>query len=89
MAMNWHKTEDRPLVTPAGAKRWVTTEDGDKDFMAAVRTNQGWWVRHCIIEATGLCLVQDEGPEPAPWEIEDVEYWAEITLPETKKNNER
>jgi hypothetical protein len=88
MAMNWHSTDDKPLIIPAWAGRWVTTEDGDKDFMAAVPTNKGWWVRHCIIDGGRLCLVQDEGPEPAPWEIEDVEYWAEVTLPVTEKSNQ-
>ena len=63
---------------------WTCTEDGDKEFIAAVpyadskrpdETNL-WWIRHCVVEdEIGLCVVGDDDNEPAGWQLENVVYW--------------
>lgn len=80
--MEWIDVKDRPLITQSKLG-WVCTEDGDKEFIAAVPYNNVddpdktlWWIHHCVIEdGTGLCVVGDDWNEPAGWEIQQVQYW--------------
>lgn len=79
----WYSVENRPLFKKDVNGGWVCTEDGEKEFIAAVRyehkqkTNEDfWWIRHCVIEdEIGLCVVGDITNEPAGWDLEDVMYW--------------
>lgn len=75
---HWHSVIDKPLYNKDKHENWVCTLDGDNEngFIAAVETNEGWWIRHCVIEdEIGLCVVGSDYNEPAPWSIEDVLYW--------------
>lgn len=84
MEEKWHSIEDRPLFTKNGRGHWITTQDGDQDFIAAIETNKGWWIRHCVIEdEVGLCVVGDDYNQPAGWELEDVMYW--MPMPKAPK----
>lgn len=81
--MEWISVNKRPLYekTTSG---WQCTEDGDKEFLAAIKESSGWWIRHCVVEdRTGLCVVGDAENEPAGYELEDVQYW--MPLPEPPK----
>ncbi len=87
--MEWIHVSDRPLITQKSEHAWETTEDGSEDFLAAVSYNDSsrpnetlWWVRHCVIEESGLCVVGDDGNEPASWSVHSVEYWMPIVLPD-------
>ena len=82
----WHSVEDRPLFTKDERGRWVCTEDGDGDFIAAVETNEGWWTRHCVVEdEIGLCVVGDDYNEPAGWSLEDVTHWKPMWSPPPRR----
>ncbi len=86
---NWISVEDRPLFTIDENGHWVCTEDGDKEFIAAVEYNDSrepyktkWWIRHCVVEdGVGLCVVGDDENEPAGYELSDVTHWMPITPP--------
>jgi hypothetical protein len=83
LADGWHAASERPLFELKDGY-WITTEDGAEPFLAAVHTNKGWWVRHCVIEdGIGLCVVGDDDNEPAGWDMGDVEYWMPLPLPPT------
>lgn len=85
--MEWISVKDRPLFTKDEKGRWTATEDGDKDFIAAVpyyENGKGykWWIRHCVLEdVTGLCVVADAYNDPAGWHHEDIEYWMPLPSP--------
>lgn len=77
----WNSVLDKPLYVKDVQGYWTCTSDGDNKlgFFAAVETNQGWWIRHCIVEdGIGLCVVGSDYNEPAPWGIGDVTYWINI-----------
>lgn len=79
----WISVKDRPLITLDKKGNWECTEDGEKDFIAAVPyvdeddpDSTLWWVRHCVIEdEIGLCVVGDDINEKAGWEINSITYW--------------
>lgn len=85
----WVSVEDRPLITTDEQGRWICTEDGDKEFMAAIPYQDNkkpgqelWWIHHCVIEdGTGLCVIGDDDNEPAGYSIEDVTYYMIIEPP--------
>jgi|694.fasta_scaffold73636_2 hypothetical protein len=89
--MEWIHVSDRPLVIKVGEHAWETTEDGSGEFLAAVPYNDStrpeekdlWWIRHCVIEESGLCVVGDDDNESASWSAHNVEYWMPITNPKT------
>jgi len=89
--MEWIHVSDRPLVIRVGEHAWETTEDGGGEFLAAVSYSDTcrpyekdlWWIRHCVIEESGLCVVCEDDNEPASWSVEDVEYYMPITNPKT------
>lgn len=83
--MNWIKCSERPLFTVDEKQDWWTaTEDGDKEFLAAVPTKEGWWIAHCILEdEVGLCIVGI--PDTivnlvAPYGMSEITHW--MPLPE-------
>jgi hypothetical protein len=78
----WISVEDRPLV-----EHDVLTEDGMNEFLAAVPTNKGWWIRHCVFEDNSLCVVGDDYNEYAGWEITDVTHWQPIPEPPKTLNS--
>lgn len=86
--MEWIKTEDSPLVI-ATVFGWECTENGEKEFLAAVPHNDSrhpghtfWWIKHCVIEdGKGLCVVGEDDNEPAAWQIDDITHYAIIEPP--------
>lgn len=85
---NWISVEDRPLFKKHDDSLIIITEDGEKEFLAAVPYKDKqkpmedlWWIRHCIIEESGLCVVGDDINEPAGWELEDVTHWQPLPAP--------
>ena len=83
---NWISVEDRPLFTIDENGHWVCTEDGDKEFIAAVACEEPsgikWWIRHCVVEdGVGLCVVGDDENEPAGYELSDVTHWQPLPTP--------
>jgi len=77
---DWRSVEQFPLFT-IGELGWEATEDGNKEFLAAVPTNKGWWIRHCVLQdETGLCVVGDDDNEPAGWDMKDVTHWKPILI---------
>ncbi len=83
-ADKWISVEDRPLYTKDEKGNWTCTEDGNKEFIAAVPYNDSkkpnennlWWIRHCVIvDVFGLCVVGDTDNEPAGWQLEDITHW--------------
>lgn len=86
--MNWINILDRPLITRNERNEWECTNDGMKEFIAAVpyflSTCPGiqlWWIRLCIIEdETGLCVVGDDDNEPAGWTIDDVTHYIHLPV---------
>ena len=87
--MKWIDINERPLFTIDEKGDWTCTEDGDKEFFAAVpyvnntlpnQTNL-WWIRHCVIEDNGLCVVGDNDIEPAGWDMKDITHWMSIPTP--------
>ena len=82
LSTDWYSVEDRPLFTKDERGYWVCTEDGEGEFIAALKTNKGWWIRHCVVEdETGLCVVGDDYNEPAGWNLEDVTHWRPMWSP--------
>jgi hypothetical protein len=77
----WHSVEDRPLFTKDERGNRVCTED--KEFIAALEINKRWWIRHCVVDETGLCVVGDDNNEPAGWNLEDVTHWMPMPSPPT------
>lgn len=78
----WYNVNDRPLITKHDNGRWSATDAGSNDFIAAVpykHKDHGdkifWWVHHCVIDKSCLCVVGEDDNEPAGWEIDGVEYW--------------
>ena len=79
----WIPVTEKPLYTKDEHEHWVCTEDGDKQFLAAIpyadKRSPGetlWWIRHCVIEdEIGLCVVGDDVNEPAGWNLEDITHW--------------
>ena len=90
-ADGWVSVEEKPLITKDENNNWTCTEDGDKEFIAALpyteKMKDGtykdkWWIHHCIIEdEVGLYIVDDEGNTPAGWSIEDVTHWQPLPNP--------
>lgn len=92
---DWISVNDRPLFTSEDygeyGERWVCTEDGDKPFLAAIpysdsnRLNENLcWIHHCVVvDGVGLSVVDENGTEPAGFELSDVTHW--IPLPEPPK----
>jgi hypothetical protein len=86
---DWISVDDRPLFTKDKKGNWICTDDGDKEFFAAVpytdknKPNKDlWWIRHCVIEdETGLCVVGDDVNEPAGWQLENVTHWMPLPAP--------
>ena len=84
----WVSVEDRPLFT-IESNGWVCTEEGDKEFIAAVpyrresKPNEDfWWIRHCVVEdETGLCVVGNDYNDPAEWDLEDVTHYKLLSEP--------
>ncbi len=99
----WFSVKERPLFTKDEKGYWTCTKDGDTEFIAAVQYNDNtqpgktfWWIHHCVIEdETGLCVVGEDGNEPAGWQLEDVEYWKPVyknkplSTPSTSQPQER
>lgn len=96
----WISVEDRPLVIcDEDNSGWIATDDGSKEFIAAVPyTNSTvpgkelWWIRHCVIEESGLCVVCEDDNEPSGWSIDDVTHYqplpaAPISRGENKEND--
>ena len=90
LAAGWISVDERPLFTKDENGNWMCTEDGDKEFIAAVPyadkkrpdENNLWWIRHCVVEdAIGLCVVGDDYNEPAGWSLENVAYWMPWVVP--------
>jgi hypothetical protein len=91
----WVSVEDRPLVTYNDKGHWEATEDGDKDFIAAVPYAYSdsdnvlqWWIRHCRLHPiAGLCQVIKCHAEPVSWDINDVTHWQPLPQPPLPKDN--
>lgn len=84
----WVSVKDRPLVTVDDKGNWTCTDDGEKDFIAALEVinridgKVTWWIKHCVIEdSTGLCVVGDDDNEPAGWDVKDVQFYFHIPKP--------
>jgi len=89
----WISVKDRPLYTSEDwgeyGERWTCTEDGDKPFLAAVPYEDSglpgenlWWIHHCVVvDQVGLCVVDENGTEPASWELSDVTHFIPISDP--------
>lgn len=83
--MEWISVKDRPLFKILSDETWEATEDGEKEFLAAVETNKGWWIKHCVIEdRIGLCIVGELDNEPAGFDLSDIQYFAHIASPSLK-----
>lgn len=86
---DWISVYDRPLFTNDEKGNWTCTDDGNKEFLAAIPYNDKnkpgkelWWIRHCVVEdSTGLCVVCDDDNEPAGWQLEDVVYYQHMPKP--------
>lgn len=78
MNNDWISIADRPLRFYDNGQWWLT-DDGDKEFLAAVpyidKGKDLWWIRHCVIENGRLCIVGDDDNEISGWEIPDVTHW--------------
>ena len=93
----WIPITERPLYTMDEKGRWTCTEDGDRQFLAAIpycdkREPEEilWWIRHCVIvDEVGLCVVGDDVNEPAGWDLEAITHWQPLPQPpqETKTNS--
>jgi hypothetical protein len=89
--MTWIDVRISPLIIRNERNQWECTENGMKEFMAAVPYEdekhpgkQFWWIRHCVIEdEIGLCVVGDDENVPAGWEIESITHY--FHLPEQPK----
>lgn len=87
--MNWINVKEKPLFIQT-EHGWECTKAGEKQFLAAVPTNKGWWIRHCIVEeGFGLCVVEDEDNVYSGWEIEDVTHYVIINEPEIIKEDKQ
>lgn len=90
-AEEWISVEERPLFTETKGG-WIATDDGDKDFIAALKYEDKlqpgkelWWVHHCSLEdETGLVVIGDDENEPAGWTMKDITHW----MPFPKKPTE-
>lgn len=84
--MNWHSVKYRPLIRQS-QNGWVATEDGDKEFLAALQYFNStdkklyWWIRHCVLQDGELYVVGDDDNEPAGWTVDAVEFWTHIEPP--------
>lgn len=85
MKTEWISVKDRPLVIKT-EHGWESTEDGSKEFIAAIPQNVGWWIHHCVAEdRVGLCVVGDAENERAGYDLEDVTHWKPWTEPPIDK----
>lgn len=81
MKTEWISVKDRPLYYN-NELGWECTEDGNNEFLAAIKEGGSWWIRHCVVEdQIGLMVVGDDGNEPAGYELQDVEYFMIIEPP--------
>ena len=71
----WISVEDKPLYTKDDNGNLTCTEEGNSEFIAAVPTNTGWWIRHCVVEDSGLAVVGDCDNDVAGWELEDISHY--------------
>ncbi len=86
LGCTWLRTIDRPLyrVTESG---WECTESGEGEFLAAIpiivnNEPPSWWIKQCvIIDVAGLCIVTDDEPELAPYDMGDVTHFMKIKEP--------
>lgn len=86
----WIRVEDRPLFIIDENGNWTCTKDGNQEIIAAVETNKGWWIKHCIIEdAIGLCVVGDMDNEPAGWDMTDITHWMPLPKPPKEQNDNK
>jgi hypothetical protein len=87
--MPWISVQDRPLITKDSEGRWECTDDGMKEFIAAVPygliTNPDktlWWIRLCVMEdEIGLCVIGDDDNESAGHTIDDVTHYFHLPAP--------
>lgn len=90
----WIPTKESPLLkeipmTPAeidfkGLEEGATwlEKNVDSNFMAAVPTNNGWWIQHCCIDDDGdLMLIVGDDMESAGWEVSDVMFYWPVPAP--------
>lgn len=83
MTDQWIPVTEKPL-TFYDDNQWWLTDDGEKEFIAAVElSNEKWWVRHCYIENGRLMVKGDEIDDDhmAGWEVRDVTHWQPIPEP--------
>jgi hypothetical protein len=96
-ADGWVSVEEKPLITKDKNGYWTCTEDGDKEFIAALpyteKQKDGtykdkWWIRHCVIlDKIGLCIVGDDVDDyQAGWEIEDITHYQPLPAPPNVNN---
>lgn len=79
----WISVQDRPLIITNHMGRWECTEDGEKEFIAAVPYHDtkvpektSWWIRLCVmVDEIGLCVMGDEDNEPTGWTIADITHY--------------
>lgn len=93
----WRDCKDDPLFTFLANGNWECTENGDREFIAAVPYENIkqpgknlWWIRHCVIEdGIGLCVIGDDYNEPAGWELQSVTHWQPLPSPPKQPVNEQ
>jgi len=85
----WISVEDSPLFISDSTDCWTLTENGQKEFLAAVPYNDKtrpdekdlWWIRYCIIDDGGLKVLTDDDTESAGWSLTDVTHYMLISTP--------
>lgn len=88
LSHQWISVKDRPLIieTPKG---WECTEDGNKDFLAAIpywnisgEKVLKWAIHHCCFEdEVGLCVVGDDENTPCGWDHSAITHYIPIPAP--------
>lgn len=80
----WLDVEEYPLFIKSPNGYWLSTAYADKQFLAAVPTNHGWWIRLCcLVDDVGLAVVTGDDWESAGWDMEDVTHFMLLEGPHT------
>ena len=81
----WISVKEKPLYESVEGDDFILTNAAEGEFIGAVPVfnnvtkETSWEVHHYVIEdEVGLCVVGEDGNEPAGWGVEDIELYMPI-----------
>jgi hypothetical protein len=91
--VGWIDCAVHPLVKGT-EQSWEGSELATGYFLAALQYNDArrkggpfWWIRLCVLEETGLHVVDDDENVPAGWSVFDVTHFMPVADPDKRSLN--